>query len=198
MKSTIGTLVLAACAGLGGCASPALSVKYAYAPETTAMPSDLSVADARPPTESESENLSYNVASEQYGITRLGDAQVVPNRVAYLANRLKEKAGHRLTGRSVTVEHFTIHLNKQAAYRKFAAGAAVGGALGTAIQSNFEPSRPFIDTELELRVGAQRVSARQRVNLGSGPEQEQVASAIKVSLDAAVDDVIQQLGRQRN
>ncbi|KQW01611.1 hypothetical protein [Rhizobacter sp. Root1221] len=162
------------------------------------MPSGLTVVDRRSPAESESEILSYNVANEQYGITRLGDAQVIPNRVAYLAAQLQQKAGQRLTGRSVTIEHFTVHLNKQAAYRKFAAGAAVGGAVGSAIQSSLDPSRPFIDTELELVVEARRVSSRQRVNLGSGPEQEQVAAAIKVSLDAAVDDVIRQLGVLRN
>lgn len=198
MRCLVCPLVLAASAALGGCAAPALSVKYAYAPETIAMPSGLTVVDRRSPTESESEILSYNVANEQYGITRLGDAQVIPNRVAYLATQLQQKAGQRLTGRSVTIEHFTVHLNKQAAHRKFAAGAAVGGAVGSAIQSSLDPSRPFIDTELELLVEARRVSSRQRVNLGSGPEQEQVAAAIKVSLDAAVDDVIRQLGVLRN
>ena len=96
--------------------------------------------------------LSYNVANDLYGITRLGNAQIIPDRVPYLVARLKERAGNRLSGGKMTIEHFTVHLNKQAAYRKFAVGVALGGIVGHVIQSNLDPSRPFIDTELRLTI----------------------------------------------
>jgi hypothetical protein len=194
LKTTLGTLLLAACAGLGGCAAPALSIPYVYASEVAPVPLGFTVEDRRPPSESESEMLSYNVANDLYGITRLGNAQVIPDRVPYLVARLKERAGNRLSGGKVTIEHFTVHLNKQAAYRKFAVGVAVGGIVGHVIQSNLDPSRPFIDTELRLTIGTQVVSSRQRINLGGGPEQEAVATAIKASFDAAARDVGAKLG----
>jgi len=197
LRTTVGTLVLAASAGLAGCAAPALSVKYPYAPEAVASPLGFTVVDRRPPSESESEILSYNISNDLYGITRLGDTQVTPNRVPYLMSRLKDTAGDRLNGSTVTIEHFTIHLNMQATYRKVAVGAAVGGvasgalgsAIGAVIQSDMDPTRPFVDTELKLLVGSQPVSSRQRVNLGSGSVNPAIASAIKASLDAAAGDI---------
>jgi len=194
LKTTVGTLVLAICAGLAGCTAPALSVTYPYAPEAAAAPLGFTVVDRRPPSESESEMLSYNISNDLYGIARLGDTQVTPNRVPYLMARLKATAGDRLNGSTVTVERFTVHLNKQAAYRKFAAGVAVGGIVGGVIQSNLDPTRPFVDTELRLTVGSQSVSSRQRINLGSGPEQDAVATAIKASFDAAARDIGAKLG----
>ena len=152
LKTTLGTLLLAACAGLGGCAAPALSIPYVYASEVVPVPLGFTVEDRRPPSESESEMLSYNVANDLYGITRLGNAQIIPDRVPYLVARLKERAGNRLSGGKMTIEHFTVHLNKQAAYRKFAVGVALGGIVGHVIQSNLDPSRPFIDTELRLTI----------------------------------------------
>lgn len=178
-KTTIGAWVLAACAGLSGCASSPLSTVYPYAPDLKPVPLGFAVVDRRLSAESESEVLSPHTTNENdYGIARLGDAQVTPNRVAYLAVRLQEKAGDRLRGGTLTIERFTIHLNKQ--------GAGAPAAVST---GSFDDTRPFVDTELSLRVGAQWLSTRQRVNVGNGPEATQVAGAIRASIDAAADDI---------
>ena len=75
----------------------------------------LLVEDNRPREEIKTEMLSYLVTSCNYGIQRLGDEWSEPNKIDYLANKIKNQIPE---AKKLTIEHFVTYLNMQYSLRE--------------------------------------------------------------------------------
>jgi hypothetical protein len=82
------------------------------------LANSVQIIDVREEAEKQFENMSYLVTSCSYGIWRIGDAQIVPDRVAYLADQLGKKAPDKVQGKSITLSKFDVFNNGQANVRK--------------------------------------------------------------------------------
>lgn len=91
------------------------SVKLAHQPG--AIDNDLVIVDARPPERKTSAVLSVNITSCNYGIARLGDEHVSPDRIRYLSDRLSSAKGAALAGKRIVVKEFSIYRNHQVKQR---------------------------------------------------------------------------------
>ena len=75
------------------------------------------ISDARPKKVKESEWLSLMITSCEYGIRRIGDTDSVPNKMEILERDLAEFAPDLLAGKSIQINHYTLHLNRALALR---------------------------------------------------------------------------------
>lgn len=97
-----------------GCAS-----QTAVLPDFKDLSSEIgfSMKDERPETEKETEWMSLSITSCNYGIRQIGDNLMVPDRLTLLRNDLYKAIGKKLSGKTVLVKKYTIHLNEQNALR---------------------------------------------------------------------------------
>jgi len=78
----------------------------------------LTIVDARPAAEKTSEHLSRLITSCDYGIDRLGDEATQPAKMALLQHDLVRLLGDRAKGMTISVSHYTVHINKSRQLRK--------------------------------------------------------------------------------
>lgn len=108
------------------------TVKLSNAAEAVNHP--FTLVDQRPGDQAESAILSSVITNCAYGIARLGDQNVKPDRLRYLANRLAAEKGAVLSGKQVVVEAFSIYRNNQLKLRggvmPNASGVAIAGLRG--------------------------------------------------------------------
>ena len=71
-----------------------------------------------------------NIYSCHYGIKKLVSEEIVPERLLYLADRLNKKGGDRLQGKTLTVNRFTLYLNRQIETKRAALAGASAGIAG--------------------------------------------------------------------
>jgi hypothetical protein len=88
--------------------------------------------DARPADQRESELESGSISNCAYGSFRLGDDRFTPNRVSVLRSDLERALGAELAGRSVSLQAYTVHLNRAARFRNGASPVGLLGALADA------------------------------------------------------------------
>ena len=133
------------------------------------------------------------VSNEKYGIYRIGDGEIQPDRIAYIEARLRQKAESRLTGKTVEVLQAVILNNQQALMRRGAASSAIGGSIGAAIVDAMDKSGPFIDITVKLQIAGTTYMSRKTVeyiNTGQSPSTNaNLAASIKKGLDSTVDDI---------
>lgn len=192
IDNSLAVSALALCLLLSGCATPAPLV-YSQLEREAVQGDRFTVVDKRAPEEKKSEFLSLVVSNDNYGIYRIGDVEIQPDRIAYIEARLWQKADSRLAGKTVQVEQAVILNNQQALSRRIAVGAAVGGSVGAAIVEAMDKSLPFIDTTIRLQIAGSTYTSRQAVvyiNTGQTPNTNaNMAASIKKALDSAVDDI---------
>lgn len=92
------------------------------------------IEDLRPASELKDELFSSFVFSEAYGIGRFAERDANPTGVRLLAHRANEVFPD-LNKSAIKVHHFVSYINAAAAYRRIAAGAALGSM--TAQGGNF-------------------------------------------------------------
>lgn len=90
----------------------------------------VTVTDVRPASEKEHKIFSLMITSKQYGVWRIGDAQLSPSPVRLLQHQVYETLGPRTDAPTVTVYHLVIYANMQSQFRHGAVGAAIGGVAG--------------------------------------------------------------------
>jgi len=129
--------------------------------------------------------MSASITNCWYGVYRLGDDQIVPDRLALLGQTLQSAYGDRLAGKTVEVKRFEIFNNYQAALRgtgsassptqpaayglsnSNATGWVVGGVVTSVIgaftcQASLAPDKnpknlPAIIVDVDLVVNGKRV-----------------------------------------
>jgi hypothetical protein len=87
--------------------------------------SSVVVEDLRPASEMKDELFSSMIFSEAYGISRFAERDANPTGMRLLSHRAYE-AFPELSKSAFKVHHFVSYMNAAAAYRKIAAGAALG------------------------------------------------------------------------
>ncbi|MGW8157403.1 MAG: hypothetical protein ACWGKN_02600 [Desulfoprunum sp.] len=192
MKKIICCSVLAAMLMTSGCAG---SRKYAYNYQAPPQAVSCSIIDSRPEQEKKGEVLSMLVSSSNYGIYRIGDSQLIPDRITFLKDKLEAAPGGKLQGKAVTVTHFEILNNLQKHLRSSVAFGAVGGIAGGLIYAGVtDDPTALIDVNLEISVDGKPVGAHvaHGYNFGKweGATDEIVAREIHLAMNKAVEVVI--------
>jgi hypothetical protein len=178
-----------------GSPAPAVDIKYR-------------LQDARPAEEKTSKLLSVWIWNCGYGITRLGDASGLQDRMIALDHDLKQAFGAHLQGREVIVDHYTVYVNGHSAEvgRSWGAGltlgvgGAIGGGLGGAVGGNpktthascprekmkggwFDASEittPYTPyiVEITVRIDGSRVSARSVFSPSSNVSENSIMTGV--------------------
>ena len=151
------------------------------------------VSDERPQTEKVAEVLSINVMNDNYGIYRIGDSQLTPDRITYLTNQLSNKVNNSLTGKDIVVNHFEIHNNLQK-LQKQAASFGAFGLVGGIISGVADNPDALIDINLQLTVDHKPYDTHivhgYNVPKWEGATDELVAIEIYAAIDEAIDRVV--------
>lgn len=111
-----------------GCAPVATTQVANLSASETAV----SIQDLRPPEERLSERFSILVSNPAYGIERLGDERLIPNRVRLLQHRVFEKFNQDKSNSPVSVKlnHFVVYSNMASLGRRMAFNSAPGAISG--------------------------------------------------------------------
>lgn len=88
------------------------------------------VTDMRPANEKEHEIFSLLITSKEYGIWRVGDAQLSPSPVKLLQYEFAKQPNAANASPKVVVRHFVVYANMQSQLRHGAVGAGIGGVIG--------------------------------------------------------------------
>ena len=95
-----------------GCASP--QPKSFVSDFEILENTSFTLEDIRSESEKSEKKSSSNVYSCDYGIMRIGDEDVVPNKIDYLTTRLEKEVGiEKLSGKSIQINQYDIYLNYQ-------------------------------------------------------------------------------------
>jgi len=154
----------------------------------------LSIIDARPDSEKRAEILSLMVTSDNYGIFRIGDGQLTPDRISFLSNALNEQAVEQFSGKTITLKHFEIFNNQQKALKKTAGYSAFGVAGAVAFAGVADDADAYIEVNLEFSVDDTTFAAKSvtgyRIDKWSGISDDQVATHIQTTMLDAVAKAI--------
>ncbi len=196
MRKTLSGLFVLSVLLLQGCAT---SIQYNYKYQPDGIKPSFSLTDDRPDIDKKGEILSAMITNDQYGIMRLGDNQVIPDRILYLKEQLDAKARDKLSSRNIEVTHFAIYNNMHAYLKRSATLGALTGGLGVLVDSAVgkKTGDAFIVTELGLTVDSTQYSSRittpYSINKISGIDKDDLAKNIKLSMDQAIDDLISKM-----
>jgi len=110
-----------------GCATP---TTYKISEDLVPEKVSFKLIDRRDESQKKSETMSYLLSSCWYGVFRIGDDQIVPDRLTVLAKELQDRLGRQLQDRTVIVFKFEIFNNALAASMKQTplGAAAITGA----------------------------------------------------------------------
>ena len=142
---------------VAGCATPPT---YQISAETIPSKSSFELIDRRDEAQKKSELMSYLISSCWGGIFRLGDDQIVPSRLTFLANELHEKLGPKSQDKKVIVNRFEIFnntaLSQVSTYGLFGVGS------GSGCESAFSPDKnpdnlPAIVVNVDLEIDGKRI-----------------------------------------
>lgn len=192
LKNSLAASALALCLLVAACTAPSPLV-YSQLDREATQGDRVTVVDKRSLDERKSEFLSLVVTNEKYGIYRIGDGEIQPDRIAYIEARLRQKAESRLAGKTVEVLQAVILNNQQALMRRSAASSAIGGSIGAVVVDAMDKSGPFIDIAIRLQIAGATYTSRHTVeyiNTGQSPSTNaNLAASIKKGLDSTVDDI---------
>jgi hypothetical protein len=150
------TLTLVCGIFLAGCVTPPT---YQISGEILSK-SSFELIDKRDEAQKKSEVMSYLISSCWAGVFRLGDDQIVPSRLTFLAKELYEKVDPKSQDKKVIVNRFEIFnntaLSKVSTYGLFGVGS------GTGCESAFSPDKnpanlPAIVVNVDLEIDGKRI-----------------------------------------
>lgn len=189
-KSVFGILVLLV---MFGCTP---RQQFVHHDDLASSTPTFTVSDKRPQTEKIAEVLSINAMNDNYGIYRIGDSQLTPDRVTYLTSQLSGKANNRLVDKDIVVKHFEIHNNLQKVMKQ-SASFGVFGLTGGLIAGVVDNPDALIDIKLHLTIDRKphgiHVVRGYNVPKWEGATDELVAIEIYAAMDEAIDRVVSDL-----
>jgi hypothetical protein len=201
------------CYFLQGCAN-AFTFNYQHTINDSVQ--KIALVDSRPAEEKEAKILSLLVSSSDYGIYRLGDSQIIPDRMEYLKEQLSIKAGNKIKTSTVTVKNFSIYRDVQYAMRNTAVSIGLSSA-SAALQTSgylekqeyttYYPSRPndnsapegFIKTEIVIEIDSKIYQSKQAVPYYPSDITKDrdlfavIAEAIQISIDQSINEITSRL-----
>ena len=179
---------------ISGCASKQKYISQQY---SNLKKPDLIILDKRPDKEKYDEILSVNISSDNYGIFRIGDNQMVPDRIIYLANRLESKSNNKLLNKSIVLNNFEIHNNLQKLLRRGVTAGAFGLVGGLVYTGLTETPDALIDVNLAFTVDNKQYSSHlirgYRFPDDTKGSSDQVAAEIYTAIDETIDRIVMQL-----
>lgn len=189
------TVAIAVSVLVTGCAT-SMQYNYQYTPKNQTL--GFEVKDDRAQEEKEGEIMSLVITSDQYGIYRLGDDQVIPDRVKYVSELFASKANARFNGKTVSIKKFEIFNNQQNALRGSSLAGSLGGIVGAAIHAAADPeANALIEVNLAIEVDGNTYSTKAIkpyvIDRWSGITKEAVAEEIRKAMDLGVDDIIKKV-----
>lgn len=122
---------------------------------------NFTIVDSRPDIEKKGEALSTWVGNKNYGIFRLGDDQLIPDRLQFLTDKLTNGTNSLLSGKTIIIKHFEIFNNQQKALRKIA-GFSSFGVIGAVALSATDDDEAYIEANLEMLVDDKPYSSKAR------------------------------------
>jgi hypothetical protein len=197
MNNIILVFVISIVAALQGCATTGT---YNYQFQPSGVEPVFTLIDSRPETDKKAEIMSTNISSDQYGIYRLGDEQIVPDRIMYLKEKLSENGGYFTTQTSIRVKRFVIYNNMQEIVRRNA-GFGLFGAAGVLVGAAVEKpnSDAYIITEIELEIDTRtylsNVTTPYVINKTKGVSEKDMGAIIKSSMDEAINEILHEFGK---
>jgi hypothetical protein len=108
---------------LCGCAK---SVKYQIGSAALADSSEIKMIDHRPEKEKKAEAMSLNKNSCWFGIYRVGDDQVTPQKMDLLASILQSNLKEKIIGKDLIVNRFEVFDNIQLGMKRVVSMASFG------------------------------------------------------------------------
>jgi hypothetical protein len=171
---------------ISGCATHR---QFSYYPEATNHTPSFTVSDKRPSSEKEAEVLSVNVMNDNYGIYRIGDTQLSPDRIAYLIRKLSKNINNQLTDKNIIVDHFEIHNNLQKVLKKSATFGAFG-LVGGVVSGFTDNPDALIDVKLQLTVDGRpynfHIVHGYKVGKWKGASNEMIAKEIHLAMENSI------------
>ncbi len=194
MKKILSLFVFISVTLLYGCAT---SKQYSYNYQPSQVTPSFSILDQRPEIEKKGETLSLLATSDQYGIYRFGDDQIIPDRMLYLKEQLEAKSNGKLAGKNIEIKHFLIYNNRQEMLKNMTLAGTfgmVGALIDSAVKKDADA---FIDSTLELTIDSKPYSSHITTgyseNKMSGISNEALAQTIKASMDGVIDNMIKNI-----
>ena len=197
MNKIILVFMISVFAALQGCATTGT---YNYQFQPSGVEPEFTLTDSRPETEKKAEIMSSNISSDQYGIYRLGDDQIVPDRILYLKDKLSVNGRYFTAQTNIHVKRFVIYNNMQEIIRRNA-GFGLFGAAGVLVGAAVEKpdSDAFIITELVLEIDSRSYSSNVTtpyvINKTKGVSEEEMGTIIKSSMDEAINEILLAFGK---
>ncbi len=193
-------IILVASVIVSGCAT---SFKYTYDYKPKNEKLSFEVIDVRPPEEKQATLGSLYIDNDQYGIYRLGDDQIVPDRILYLSEYISERASDLLKDKIIKVSHFEIINNTHKASQRGATASLLGGLVGAVIYASTNPdANAFIQINLQLDTEGQSYSAQvdnaYTIDKMKGISKEQLAIVIRKAMDLAIDNILEHMQKHAN
>lgn len=189
-------------AALSGCAT---NTTYPYDDAWRDQASTFRIIDQRPEVEKTPEIMSLSLQSERYGEYRLGDAQLVPERIAYIRGQLLANSAGQFDGKTAYLKHFEIfnklgsaHRNAAANFAFSAAAASAGipdggpGVLSGSADGTPVAQWPRIELFVEMELNGITYSSTQRIpyhGLNKNTNMRYPAQALKVAMRDAAQDI---------
>ena len=197
MNNIVLVFMISALTVLQGCATTGT---YNYQFQPSGVEPVFTLIDSRPDTDKKAEIMSSNISSDQYGIYRLGEDQIVPGRILYLKDKLSENSRYFTAQTNIHVKRFVIYNNMQEIIRRNA-GFGLFGAAGVLVGAAIEKpdSGAFIITELVLEIDSRSYSSNVTtpyvINKTKGVSEEEMGTIIKSSMDEAINEILLAFGK---
>jgi len=176
------------------------------------------IVDQRNVERKKSKILSLNISNCAYGIYRIGDTQLQPERMVYLNERLSAALADRDLPAQIVVPRFDVYLNRQVYVREFAGAVSPAGLVGDividrACKTKYGDEAGYsadenptgLDagiTHLAVDINGTNYAARglalvPRVEPGAPHDRDKLlkmqSDAIKESIDIAIDEILNQV-----
>lgn len=179
---------------ISGCATTA---KYNYEYEIKSTTQTFNLIDARPESEKTAEVMSYIIGNELYGVYRLGDEQIIPDRMAYLADILASHHKENLDGKNVKVSHFEIFNDMRDFLTGTALSVSLGGALGSALDASINPEgnaviEVWISLEVDNKTFESKIARGYTISKSGGISERQLADEIRQAMDLAINTAMKE------
>jgi hypothetical protein len=184
-----------------GCAT---TTKYPYDDTWQEQTSNFRIVDQRPEVEKTPEIMSVSLQSEKYGEYRLGDAQLAPERIAYLRGQLLTIDPVHFEGKIAHLRHFEIFNKLGGAHRNGASAlaftAAAGGAglvavtpvISKAADATPVDQWPRIEIYVEMEMEGNTYSSTQRIpyhGLNENKNMRYPVHALKMAMQGAAQNI---------
>ncbi|MCB1615501.1 MAG: hypothetical protein KDI30_05755 [Pseudomonadales bacterium] len=184
---------------LQGCGTP---VPFQYSYQPSGITPAFTLEDARPAADLGAKSLSLIITSDNYGIFRLADNEVQPDKIQFLRDSLSRQQQRLPASSSIVVRRFAVYNNLQQVIKRNNNIGFLTGPLGVAGDISLNPGQlpAAIMAELEFTLAAASTSpATCQAKTGvpyvvdkkTGPNRAEVENAILAAMQQVIELALQ-------